>query len=63
MFINMMTTGGWRDIDSPGEADFYAVIQVNGVEYREAMHEDQDSIKPQIGLTQVPISPLSQKLL
>lgn len=45
------------DIDSPGQADFYAVIEVNGVEYREAMHEDQDIIHPINWLTQSPISP------
>lgn len=45
------------DIDPLGEADFYAVVKVNGTEYLQAMHEDADDIEPRNWLTLVPLEP------
>ena len=45
------------DIDPGGQADFYARVKVNDVEYLEAMHEDQDHIQPTNWITLAPISP------
>lgn len=50
------------DIDPGGQADFYARVKVNGVEYREAMHEDQDQIRPSNWLTLAPIRPETENL-
>ncbi|MEW6771114.1 MAG: copper amine oxidase N-terminal domain-containing protein [Bacillota bacterium] len=45
------------DINPGGEADFYAKIKVDGTEYLEAMHEDDDDISPTNWLTLSPLRP------
>jgi len=45
------------DIDPGGQADFYAKVKVNGLEYLEAMHEDNDHIRPTNWITLAPIRP------
>jgi len=50
------------DIDPGGQADFYAKVKVNGLEYLEAMHEDQDHIQPTNWITLAPIRPDERNL-
>jgi len=44
-------------IDSFGDPDFYARVRVNGLEYLQAMHEDDSFIRPANWLTLAPLSP------